>query len=80
MNNIDKVKAQRVNIVEHIAFRNDLKKLTKLLDDIEMKYEHKLYEVSPEFANLFDHFNNKLNDILWRNSHVVYNPKYNPKK
>ena len=45
MNNIDKVKAQRVNIVEHIAFRNDLKKLTKLLDDIEMKYEHKLYEV-----------------------------------
>ena len=28
MNNIDKVKAQRVNIVEHIAFRNDLKKLT----------------------------------------------------
>ena len=80
MNNIDKVKAQRVNIVEHIAFRNDLKKLTKLLDDMEMKYEHKLYEVSPEFANLFDHFNNKLNDILWRNSHVVYDPKYNPKK
>ncbi len=65
MNNIDKVKAQRVNIVEHIAFRNDLKKLTKLIDDIEMKYEHKLYEVSPEFANLFDHFNNRVYDILY---------------
>ena len=80
MNNIDKVKAQRVNIVEHIAFRNNLKKLTKLLDDIEMKYEHKLYEVSPELANLFDHFNNKLNDILWTNSYDLYHPKYNPKK
>ena len=80
MNNIDKVKAQRVNIVEHIAFRNNLKNLTKLLDDIEMKYEHKLYEVSPELANLFDHFNNKLNDILWTNSYDLYHPKYNPKK
>ena len=65
MNNIDKVKAQRVNIIEHIAFRNSLVKLTKLIDDIEMQYEHKLYEISPEFANLFDHFNNRINDILY---------------
>jgi hypothetical protein len=64
--NIDKVKARRVNIVEHIAFRNSLVKLTKLIDDIEMQYEHKLYEISPEFANLFDHFNNRVNDILYR--------------
>ncbi len=63
--NIDKVKARRVNIVEHIAFRNSLVKLTKLIDDIEMHYEHKLYEISPEFANLFDHFNNRVNDILY---------------
>ena len=65
MNNIDKVKAQRVNIIEHISFRNSLVKLTKLIDDIEMQYEHKLYEISPEFANLFDHFNNRVNDILY---------------
>ncbi len=65
MNNIDKVKARRVNIINNIAFRNNLKKLTKLIDDIEMQYEHKLYEISPEFANLFDHFNNRVNDILY---------------
>ena len=65
MNNIDKVKAQRVNIIEHISFRNSLVKLTKLIDDIEMQYEHKLYEISPEFANLFEHFNNRVNDILY---------------
>jgi len=65
MNNIDKVKARRVNIVEHIAFRNSLVKLTKLIDEIEIQYEHKLYEISPKFANLFDHFNNRVNDILY---------------
>ena len=66
MNNIDKVKARRVNIINDIAFRNSLKKLTRLLDNIEMQYEHKLYEICPEFANLFDHFNNRVNDILYR--------------
>ena len=65
MNNNDKVKARKVNIINDIAFRNSLKKLTRLLDNIEMQYEHKLYEISPDFANLFDHLNNRVNDILY---------------